>query len=53
MRRFIHTLLIACCMAASMVAMAQTTCRVEGVVVDAIGETVPYATVGAYKGKRM
>lgn len=52
MRRFIHTLLIACCMAASMVAMAQTTCRVEGVVVDAIGETVPYATVGAYKGKK-
>lgn len=50
MRRFIQTLLIACCMAASMVAMAQDACRVKGVVVDATGETIPYATVGAYNG---
>lgn len=52
MKRFITTLLIACCMAASMVAMAQERCQVSGVVVDATGETVPYATVGAYKGKK-
>lgn len=52
MRRFIQTLLIACCMAASMVAMAQDACQVKGVVVDATGETVPYATVGAYEGTK-
>ena len=52
MRKFIQTLLIACCMAASMVAMAQDACQVKGVVVDATGETVPYATVGAYEGTK-
>ena len=52
MKRFIQSLFIGCLMAVSVAAMAQSPCRVEGVVVDAAGETVPYATVGAYKGKK-
>ena len=31
---------------------AQSDCKVQGVVVDVSGETVPYATVGAYQGKK-
>lgn len=37
-------------MAMSLGAVAQSVCEVQGAVVDAAGEAIPYATVGAYKG---
>ena len=54
MRRFIHTLLIACCMAASMVAMAQTTATVDGITYEFITKaklaTVVASESGSYSG---
>ncbi len=32
--------------------VAQSTCRVSGVVCDAMGETIPYATIGAYQNSK-
>ena len=52
MRRFIQLFMAVCCLMSSVVAMAQTSCRVYGTVVDAMNETVPYATVGAYKNEK-
>ena len=52
MKTVIKVFVVFCCTMAGFVAMAQTTCEVRGVVVDATGETLPYATVGAYQGKK-
>ncbi len=52
MRRFLQILMVAVCLVSSTVAMAQSECKLQGVVVDATGETIPYATIGAYKGKK-
>ncbi|MBO7317561.1 MAG: TonB-dependent receptor, partial [Bacteroidales bacterium] len=52
MQTHISKLLVALMLLCSITAYAQSNCQVQGVVVDASGETLPYATVGAYKGKK-
>lgn len=52
MTGFLRQFVVSCCIAVSLVAMAQEACEVRGVVVDATGETLPYATVGAYSGTK-
>ena len=52
MKTYIQKFLFALTMLCSMTAYAQGDCKVRGVVVDASGETIPYATVGAYVGKK-
>lgn len=53
MKRFIYMLLVISCMISSVVAMAQQVCTISGQVLDVRGETIPYATVGAYKNKKV
>ena len=53
MKHFFRSILIICSLVASIVAMAQPTCVVRGSVVDARGESIPYATVGANNGKKV
>ncbi|MBR5843419.1 MAG: TonB-dependent receptor [Bacteroidaceae bacterium] len=52
MKTHISKLIIVIMMLCTITVYAQNDCRVQGVVVDATGETLPYATVGAYKGKK-
>ena len=49
MKNLIQAMLFLCFLLSSAIAYAQGECKVTGVVVDAQGETVPYATVGAYE----
>lgn len=48
MRRFIQVIVAVLSFLVNVVANAQSDCRVIGVVADSQGETIPYATVGAY-----
>ena len=50
MKRFFVLLLLSGVL--SSLCAAQQTCRVKGIVTDTDGETIPYATVGAYKGEK-
>ncbi len=52
MKNCMQKIFLSLFMLCSVVAYAQSDCKVTGVVTDATGETVPYATVGAYQGKK-
>lgn len=52
MKTYMQKLFLSLFMLCSVVAYAQGDCNVKGVVKDATGETIPYATVGAYQGKK-
>ena len=52
MKNCMQKIFLSLFMLCSVVAYAQSDCKVTGVVKDAAGETIPYATVGAYKGKK-
>ena len=52
MKTYMQKIFLSLFMLCSVVAYAQNDCKVKGVVKDATGETIPYATVGAYQGKK-
>ena len=52
MKNYMQKIFLSLFLLCSVVAYAQSDCKVRGVVKDASGETIPYATVGAYQGKK-
>ena len=52
MKNYMQKIFILLFVLSSTLAYAQSDCKVRGVVKDAAGETIPYATVGAYQGKK-
>ncbi len=53
MKKLVKLLFVCCCIVMALPVWAQSTCKLQGRVLNAENETVPYATVGAYTGDKL